>query len=114
MAIVGAHMLIHTPEAEAARALFKDVFDWSHIDMGEGWLIFGMPPSEIGVHPSERPRHEISLMCDDLEKTIEELTERGVTFQGNARDEGWGIAITMILPGEVEMVLYEARHPTAI
>lgn len=114
MAIIGAHMLIHTPEAEAVRGLFDEVFGWSNVDMGHGWLIFALPPAEVGVHPSERPHHEISLMCDDLDQTIEHLAGKGIEFRGESRDEGWGIAITMVLPGGVDMVLYEPRHPTAI
>ena len=53
-------------------------------------------------------------MCDDLEATIKELMAKGVVFEGDPVDEGWGIAVKMILPGEVEMLLYQPRHNTAI
>ena len=46
MAIIGAHVLLYSPEAEALRALLRDVFGWRHVDAGEGWLIFGLPPAE--------------------------------------------------------------------
>ena len=56
MAIFGTHALLYTSEPEKVRAIFRDVFGWSHVDAGEGWLIFALPPAEVGVHPSRQPR----------------------------------------------------------
>ena len=53
-------------------------------------------------------------MCDDLDTTIAELTAKGVVFKGDPIDEGWGITVRMSLPGEVDMLLYQPRHNTAI
>ncbi|MGH9026984.1 MAG: VOC family protein [Acidimicrobiia bacterium] len=120
MAIVGAHGLIYTSEPEKVRAIFRDVFGWKFVDDGGGWLIFALPPAEIGVHPAEGPtsesgvHHQISLMCDDLDSTVEELRDKGIEIRGEPRDEGYGITTTIILPGGVEMMLYEPRHKTAI
>lgn len=113
-AITGIHALVYSPEAEAVRATLRDVMGWQHVDAGGGWLIFATPPAEMGVHPSERPAHEISIMCDDLDATIEELAAGGIEFAGPPEDRGFGIAVTMRLPGGLEMVLYEPRHATAI
>ena len=72
MAIIGAHVLLYSTEAEKLRATFRDGFGWKHVDAGEGWLIFALPPAELGVHPDEGPtyesgmRHQFSLMCDDI------------------------------------------------
>lgn len=77
-------------------------------------LIFRLPPAELGVHPAERPSHELSLMCDDIAATVADLEQQGIEFRGAAEDQGFGIAITMILPGGVEVLLYQPRHPTAI
>lgn len=66
MAVTGAHVLLYSSEPEALRAVFKDVLGWDHVDAGDGWLIFGLPPAEIAVHPAESPSHELTLMCDDL------------------------------------------------
>ena len=115
MAITGAHMLLYTPEAESLRATLRDVIGWDHVDDGDGWLIFALPPAEIGVHPSERStKHEISLMCDDIEATVADLRAKGVEFSTEPTDAGYGIAATMVLPGGVEVSLYEPRHQTAI
>jgi hypothetical protein len=120
MAIIGAHMLIYTPEPEALRATLRDALEWPHVDAGEGWLIFALPPAELGVHPAEGPtydsgvRHQISLMCDDIEATIGELRGKGLEIRGDPQNEGWGITTTLVLPGGVDVMLYQPRHATAI
>jgi len=113
-------MLFYTSEPEQLRAMLRDVFGFKHVDAGGGWLIFALPPAEIGVHPSEGPnwdsgmRHEISFMCDDIVKTIAELKAKGVKVIGEPVDEGYGITIDLALPGGVTVMLYEPRHPVAI
>ena len=115
MAITGAHGLIYSSEPEALRAVFRDVFGWRHVDAGDGWLIFALPPAELGVHPAEHSvRRDVSVMCDDIRSTMAELAEKGIEFDGEPADEGFGIGVTMRLPGGTEMLLYEPRHPTAI
>jgi hypothetical protein len=96
------------------RAIFRDVFGWEHVDAGDGWLIFRLPPAELGVHPAEAGAHELMLMCNDLEATIAELRAQGIEFRGEPQDEGFGITVRMLLPGGAELTLYEPRHPTAI
>jgi hypothetical protein len=114
MPVTGVHMLFHSPEAESLRRTLQSAFDWPQVDVGEGWLIFAAPPAEIGVHPSETPHHEISLMCDDLDATITELVDKGVRFRDDQQQRRFGRTVTAVLPGEVEVVLYEPKHPTAI
>jgi predicted enzyme related to lactoylglutathione lyase len=120
MAIIGAHALLYTSEPEALRATLRDVFGWKHVDAGGGWLIFALPPAELGVHPAEGPtyasgvRHQLTLMCDDIEVTIRELRSKGIEVKGEPQDEGYGITVTLGLPGGVEIMLYEPRHPVAI
>ena len=114
MTINGAHVLLYTSEPDAVRAIFRDVFGWRHVDAGEGWLIFALPPAEIGVHPSDAPSHQFTLMCDDVAGTLDELRAAGLEAQGEPRDEGFGITATIVLPGGLDLMLYEPRHPTAI
>jgi hypothetical protein len=112
--ITGAHVLIYTSEPEAVRAAFRDVFGWKHVDDGDGWLIFALPPAELGVHPGDTPGHQLSLMCDDIVATMAELRSKGIEFQGEPEDMGYGISVTMLLPGGAEMQLYEPRHATPL
>ena len=115
MAITGVHALIYTSEPEAVRAVLRDVLGWSHVDAGDGWLIFALPPAELGVHAAEYVvRRDLSLMCDDLPTTMAELQAKGIEFDGEPADEGFGIGVTMRLPGGAEVLLYEPRHATAI
>ncbi|MEL7156726.1 MAG: extradiol dioxygenase [Actinomycetota bacterium] len=110
------HTLLYSSEPEALRAVLADVFGWEHVDDGQdvGWLIFKTPPAEMGVHPGDAPAHEVSLMCEDLASTMDELRGKGVEFEGEPVDQGFGIVAKMVLPGNVEMLLYEPRHNTAI
>ncbi|MFN8579509.1 MAG: hypothetical protein U0163_00825 [Gemmatimonadaceae bacterium] len=85
--ITGVHSLIYSPDAEHVRAFFRDVLGLPAVDAGHGWLIFALPPAELGVHPSDdsgarSTAHELYLMCDDLDSTMTELTAKGVTSHG--------------------------------
>lgn len=115
MAIVGAHMLFYTPQAEEVRAVLRDVLGWEYVEDTPGWLIFGLPPAEIGVHPSEgSTEHQICLMCDDLEATMRELGDKGVEFRGDPTEESFGITTTMLLPGGLEVMLYQPTHESPL
>jgi hypothetical protein len=114
MAITGAHVLLYSPEAGALRAVLNDVMGWDSIDAGDGWLIFALPPVELAVHPAEQPSHQLTLMCDDIDATVADLRARGIRFRDEPHEERFGIVATMVLPGDVDLMLYEPRHPTAI
>ena len=115
MAITGAHVLLFSPEANAVRATLRDVLGWDFVEAHPGWLIFALPPAELGIHPAENDtKHELWLICDDLEATVAELRAKGIEFGGEAEEEDFGIWIRMRLPGGVEVPLYEPKHPLAI
>jgi len=119
MAINGTHMLFYTTEADQLRAMLRDVFGFKHVDAGGGWLIFRMPPAEIGVHPGEGPnwesgiRHEISFMCDDIHKTVAELRAKGVSIDNNIKTERYGHTTMLRLPGGCRAMLYQPLHAIA-
>ena len=114
MAITGAHVLLYSSEPEALRATLRDVFGWTHVDAGDGWLIFALPPAELGIHPTDDDeKHELYLMCDDVEATVKELAVKGVTA-GEISDQGWGRVTMLTIADGVRIGLYEPRHPTAL
>ncbi|MET7477147.1 VOC family protein [Streptomyces sp. NPDC005648] len=107
-------MVIHSADAEADRVFLRDVLGWAHIDAGHGWLIFKAPPTEVAVHPADgAPSLELMLMCDDLDRTVAELVDRGVEFTRPVQDARWGRVTAFRLPGGGEIGLYEPRHPRA-
>jgi len=110
------HVLVYADDPDAARAFFRDVLRWPNVDAHDGWLIFGTGPSELGVHPLEGApmHHEISLMCEDIDSTVAELTSRGARFTGEIQALSYGHTITLEVPGGGPMLLYEQRHPTAV
>jgi predicted enzyme related to lactoylglutathione lyase len=114
MAITGLHAIMYSTQDEATRAFFRDVLKWQSVDAGRGWLIFKTPPAELAVHPAEEDgRHELYLMCDDLDATIRELHEKGVTTRAIS-EQPWGRLTHIVLPSGEEFGLYEPKHPTAI
>jgi catechol 2,3-dioxygenase-like lactoylglutathione lyase family enzyme len=115
MPIIATHMLLYTPEPDAVRAVLRDVLGWEYVEDHPGWLIFKLPPSEVGVHPSDgSTKHEICFMCDELDATMAELRAKGIEFNGEPTDEGFGIRTTMLLPGGVRVLLYESKHQSPL
>jgi len=109
--IDGAHTVLFAREADAARTFLADVIGLESVDAGGGWRIFALPPGEIAVHPSDGPpRHELYLMCDDLEATLRDLRERGVHV-GDVHEERWGVVSSIEVPGLGPLGIYEPRHP---
>ena len=113
--INAVHAVLYTKEAESVRAFFRDVLEFPSVDAGHGWLIFGLPPAEIGIHPaasaSEEGRHLLYLMCDDIEATIQELKAKGVETTP-LQKQSWGLLTTLRIPGGSELGLYQPTHPS--
>jgi hypothetical protein len=109
--LVGAHTIIYSKNAEADRAFFRDVLKFPSIDAGHGWLIFGLPPSEVAVHPSdENDHHELYLMCDDIQDLIRSLAAKEVECSP-IHEERWGSITRVSLPGGGKLGLYQPKHP---
>ena len=112
--ISGAHVIIYSRDADADRAFFKDVLGLESVDSGGGWLIFALPPSEVAFHPTEEEgRHELYLLCDDIEATAKELERKGVRVKRPFDEARWGRVTELSLPGGGRVGLYEPKHPLA-
>jgi hypothetical protein len=108
--IIGAHSIIYSTNAEADRAFLRDVLGLSHVDVGDGWLIFGLPPAEVAVHPSSNNDvHEFYLMCDDVRGLMDEMQLHGITCAA-VEDLGWGVRTHVMLPGGGQLGIYQPRH----
>ncbi|HXR54663.1 MAG TPA: VOC family protein [Acidimicrobiales bacterium] len=121
--ITGSHAIIYAEDAEKARAFFRDVLLLPSVDAHDGWLIFKMPPAELGIHPageaggpasgSPSGHHELFLMCDDIEATVADLEAKGVEFTSPVANQGFGLLTRLRVPGAGEIGLYQPRHLTA-
>jgi hypothetical protein len=108
--IIGAHSIIYSKKPEADREFLKDVLGFPHVDVGHGWLIFGLPPAEVAVHPSdENGLHELYLMTDDVEALIASMKERGIEATAIS-EQRWGALTQVTLPGGGKLGIYQPRH----
>jgi catechol 2,3-dioxygenase-like lactoylglutathione lyase family enzyme len=109
--INGAHVVLNSTDAEADRAFLRDTLGFRSVDAGRGWLIFALPAAELAFHPAEESdRHELYLMCDNLQSEIAALRAKGVECEG-LTEARWGIITKIRLPGGGMVGLYEPRHP---
>jgi hypothetical protein len=108
--ISGAHSIIYSTKPEQDRAFFRNVLKLPSVDVGGGWLIFGLPPAEVAVHPSDRNDvHEFYLMCDDVEALVAEMDKHHITC-APVQDQGWGLLTHLTLPGGGKLGVYQPRH----
>jgi hypothetical protein len=108
--ITGAHSIIYSTNPEADRTFLRDVLKFPNVDVGDGWLIFGLPPSEVAVHPSDKNNeHEFYLMCDDVEALIAKMKEQNVACDP-VQSLGWGLLTNVTLPGGGKLGIYQPRH----
>jgi hypothetical protein len=112
--INGSHVIIYSAHPEADRAFLRDVLNLPHVDIGHGWLIFGLPPSEVAVHPVDAgeqgaPRHELYFLCDDADRLVAALRARDITCSAIS-DQRWGRVTMITLPGGGVIGAYEPRH----
>ena len=113
--IIAVHALLYTRQAEIARTFFRDTLKLKSVDAGGGWPIFALPPTELAVHPSDGEQApELYLVCDDVDRTVEELRAKGVEILRPISDQGWGRVTSIRIPGNVELGLYEPRHKLAV
>jgi catechol 2,3-dioxygenase-like lactoylglutathione lyase family enzyme len=112
--VTGAHVVLYSTNVAADRAFFSDVLGFKSVDAGHGWLIFALPPAEAAFHPAdEAGRHELYLLCDNLEAEMKALVDKGVVCS-KVEKERWGSITRVTLPGGGKLGLYQPSHPTAI
>ena len=122
--INGAHFLLYSTNPEADRAFLRDVLELKSVDVGHGWLIFGLPPSELAVHPADGPfvqkhaEHDVLgavlyLMCDDVQQEIARLESKQVRCTP-VEQAPWGRFTLLSMPSGGKIGLYQPSHQTAL
>ena len=108
--INGAHSIVYSRDPEADRAFFNDVLQLPNVDVGGGWLIFGLPPAEIAVHPTGGDAtQELYLMCEDIQAFVAHMIEQQIACD-EISDEGWGLLSRITRPGGSRLGVYQPRH----
>ena len=108
--ITGAHSVIYSTNPAADRAFFRDVLHLTHVDAGEGWLIFGLPPAEVAVHPADQSDgQELYLLCDNIEGFVQEMTKHRISC-APIQSQSWGWLTQITLPGGGQLGVYQPRH----
>lgn len=119
--IRGVHTMFYSKEPAALRSFLRDKLGFPAADIGDGWLIFGVPEADMGVHPAEgcgeegqdgKPNgtHDISFYCDDIEQTVAEMEANGVEFTTGVEDHGYGLVTCFRMPGDLTVQLYQPRY----
>jgi hypothetical protein len=107
--INGAHMIVYSTDAEADRNFFRDELKFPHVDVGHGWLIFALPPSEVAVHPASSASHELFLMCDDVQALVAKMQAADIACSA-IEEARWGSIVRVTLPGGSSLGIYQPKH----
>ncbi len=115
--IKGVHTMFYSSAPDEFRKFLRDKLGFDKfIDAGDGWLIFNLPEADMGVHPSSDEEGassgtpNISFYCDDIQQTVKELKGKGVKFQGEIEDHGYGFVTFLQAPGDFYIQLYEPKY----
>lgn len=109
--IIGAHSIINSKKPDLDRVFLREVLGLPHVDAGHGWLIFGLPPSEIAVHPADgNGSQELFFIVKDIQEFVSEMKKRKIKC-APPQTLRWGILTQVTLPGGGKLGFYEALHP---
>jgi hypothetical protein len=108
--ITGAHSIIYSTNPEVDRNFFRDILKLTNVDVGQGWIIFGLPPAEVAVHPATTNNlQELYLMCNDIKEFISEMVKHNIACS-EIQNQGWGLLTQLTLTGGGNLGVYEPRH----
>jgi hypothetical protein len=113
--IKGIHGMFYSKKAAELRAFLRDKLELDFTDTGGGWLIFDFEAGDLGVHPTDgndalSGTHDISFFTDDVKGTVAELEKKGVKFDDEIADHGYGLVTHFTMPGGVKVQLYEPKY----
>jgi len=105
--------MLQSANANADRAFFREALALHAIDAGGGRLVFAVPSTELSIHPGDGSGPTgFSLTVADVATFAADMARRGVGVTP-VKDEGWGLATHVTLPGGEPLMVYEPRHAHA-
>jgi hypothetical protein len=109
--LTGAHVLVFSSKSQADAEFLRDVLALPHVDAGEGFLIFGLPPAELAMHEAdaEHGKHELYLITDDIQDFVDEMAKAAIACDPIA-ERGWGSVSALTLPSGLKLGVYESHH----
>lgn len=108
--ITGAHSIIYSSAPEADRSFFREILKFPYVDAGHGWLIFGLPSSEVAIHPADQGGlQELYLLCDDIQSFVKDLSKHKIKCSP-VENQRWGLVTHITLPGGGRLGVYEPKH----
>lgn len=108
--------MFYSSDAKGLRDFFRDKLGLQSTDVGDGWLIFDLPEADLGCHPSDEEHGapsgtaDISFYCDDISQTVNELKAKGVKFESEIQDHGYGLVTHFHVPGNFTIQLYQPTY----
>lgn len=109
--IIGTHVMIQSKDAAADMAFMRDVLKFPVVDAGGGFMIYGVPATDLAVHTStENDKHQLYLMCDDVKKLVAQLSAKRIGC-GPIQELGWGSLTEITLFGGGKLSAYQPHHP---
>lgn len=108
--LIGAHVMIQSSNDAADKKFFTDVLKLSSVDAGGGFLLYGVPPTEVAVHGGTNGHHELLFMCKDVNAFVADMKKRGVSTTA-PQNQGWGIVTQVTLPSGSTLGVYQPQHP---
>ena len=78
--IRGVHTMFYSDDAAGLRAFLRDKLGLPSVDVGDGWLIFQLPESDMGVHPTEggEPRSGTPVIAPAVANALAAATGKRV------------------------------------
>ncbi len=109
--IIGAHVVVASSNPESDQKFFREFLNLSSVDAGGGYIIFGLPASEVSIHQTEGklPQHQLFFLCEDIDAIVADVTRRGIACS-ERQDQGWGIVVEVTLPSGAPLNIYQAKH----
>lgn len=108
--LIGAHVMIQSSNDAADQKFFTQVLKLSSVDAGGGFLLYGVPPTEVAVHGGTNGHHELLFMCKNVNAFVADMKKHGVAAT-EPQNRGWGIVTQITLPSGSSLGVYQPLHP---